>query len=95
MLLRRLRLYIDTSVFDGCFDEEFEVASKRVVQLIQSRRCTGLVSEIVINEIQKAPEPVRHLFESLAFEHLVMVPLNDEVLSLRDAYLAAGVLGER
>lgn len=32
--MKRLRVYADTSVFGGCFDEEFEVESRSFFQIV-------------------------------------------------------------
>jgi hypothetical protein len=49
------------------------------------------VSDIVRREVAEAPPRVRKLFEGL-LAHMQVVPFDHRVLTLRQAYLAAGIL---
>lgn len=93
--LSRLRLYADTSVIGGCLDEEFSEESLRLLELVRRREVVLLVSDVVIAELQDAPEAVRELLLALPPEAVENVPLTPEVQVLRDAYLAAHVLSPR
>jgi predicted nucleic acid-binding protein len=44
------RIYADTSVFGGCFDEEFERESRQLFEEVCSGRFILVVSETVIEE---------------------------------------------
>lgn len=84
----------DTSVFGGVFDDEFSAPSGQFFELVRQGRFTLLVSDIVRQEITAAPPQVQSLFqEMLPFMRLVAV--DEEVLALRDACVAAGILGEK
>ena len=51
--MRKLpRVYADTSVFGGVFDEEFDVASERFVAAVENGRFTLITSALVEAEIR-------------------------------------------
>jgi hypothetical protein len=89
------RLYLDTSVYGGCFDIEFAGESRRVIDLVHKRRAAVLISDVIVRELNGAPEAVRQLFLSLPVDMVVVVELTPDVLELRDAYIAAGVVDAR
>jgi predicted nucleic acid-binding protein len=90
--VKPLRVYADTSVFGGCFDAEFAAESERFFDLVRAGRVRILVSEVVVRELAKAPVRVRELLSSLPADSVVRVGLTRDVIDLRDAYLAAGIL---
>ena len=48
--------YIDTSVFGGYFDIEFEDTTKKLITEILENKITILYSEMTETELVKAPE---------------------------------------
>ena len=90
-----LRIYADTSVIGGCGDIEFSEDSRRLLELARAGRLMLLVSDVVVRELTDAPQPVTQLFKGLPESAVEAVPLSEEVLQLRDAYLAAGVVGPK
>ena len=90
-----LRIYVDTSVIGGCADIEFADDSLRLFELARSGRLLILVSDVVVQELKDAPQSVMQQFKELPESAIEAVSLSEEVLQLRDAYLAAGVLGPK
>jgi len=89
-----IRVYADTSVFGGPFDEEFDVPSRDFFTQVRQGRFRLLTSALVEEELAGAPEPVRELFsEFLPFAEIVEV--GPEILAVRSAYLDAGIVSER
>lgn len=89
-----IKVYCDTSVFGGVFDEEFEKASIAFFDLVRQGRFNLLVSDLCRVEIDGAPEQVKFFFNSL-MTHMHLVPINEPILMLRDAYVKAGIVGSR
>jgi hypothetical protein len=56
--MKRLRIYADTSVIGGCLDEEFAEDSLRLIESVRQSRLVLLLSDIVIRELEDAPEEV-------------------------------------
>ncbi len=57
------RVYADTSVFGGVFDEEFETASKMFFDAVKKGTFKLITSELVRKEIQVGPQKVLDIFE--------------------------------
>ncbi|OIN96687.1 MAG: hypothetical protein AUJ48_01165 [Deltaproteobacteria bacterium CG1_02_45_11] len=90
------RIYIDTSVFGGCFDEEFKKPSKALFIAIKAKRATPLISDILIAEIARAPRKVQNLLsETLGWGNMELLEATEEILSLQQAYINAGIVPQR
>ncbi len=88
-----LRIYVDSSVFGGYFDEEFAEASRMFFNFVNQGRIIILVSEFVIRELVPAPEKVRTFVAALPRRSLVNLSTTPAAIQLRDAYLRARILG--
>ncbi|HVC93549.1 MAG TPA: PIN domain-containing protein [Pirellulales bacterium] len=93
--MKILRVYLDTSVFGGCFDAPFEADSYRVFSAAHASKLVVLVSPLVVDELVLAPDPVRRILADLPVTNVEPVKIDAEVLVLRDAYLLAGVLSDK
>jgi len=93
-LTGRLRVYADTSVFGGCFDDEFAEASRKLFEEIKAGRFVLIFSATTAGEIRRAPEEVRQVLAGLPRDCIETVEPSEEIESLRDAYLEAEVVGE-
>jgi predicted nucleic acid-binding protein len=93
--MKQERIYTDSSVIGGYFDREFETDSKRFINSIRTGKVRLLLSEVVIREILKAPNRVQELLASIPTAYIEHVAITDEVLTLRDAYLEANIVGRR
>ncbi|HEY3414105.1 MAG TPA: PIN domain-containing protein [Armatimonadota bacterium] len=88
------RVYADTSVFGGVFDEEFEDASQRFVSLVEHGRFALVTSALVEDEIRFAPLRVQDLFERLRLTAEI-IDITADTLDLRSRYVEAGVVAAR
>lgn len=91
--MRVLRVYADTSVFGGPFDEEFADASRRLFNAIDQGRFRLVTSGLVEQELAQAPKQVQEFFIKTAANAELVEPSTDAV-SLRDAYVSLGVVSE-
>jgi hypothetical protein len=91
---RHLRVYLDTSIFGGVFDAEFARASGRLFDRIGQGVFDPVISVIVAEEITDAPPRVQQLYRRVA-RTAELWPVDEAVLSLRDAYLEAGIITEQ
>jgi len=90
--MRPLRVYIDTSVFGGYFDDAFEGASRGFLLAIWDGRATALLSETLLRELEGAPEEVRDLLSETLRRESERLEVTAQTVELRDAYLAANVV---
>ena len=89
-----IRIYADTSVLGGVFDDEFQGPSKAFFDAIRGARFVLVTSELVRQEIQAGPKSVQELF----FEILPLVDIaeiTEEAVKLQQAYTEAGILSEK
>lgn len=83
---------MDTSVFGGCFDPQFEGASRALIEEVRRGRTIGVLSDLTLAELSPAPEQVRSLVATLPLENVELVVLDPEANQLAEAYIAAGVV---
>ena len=94
---RKWRLYLDTSVFGGCFDtaQGWVEDSRRVIASFIQGQAVLLSSELLEQEIASAPPAVRQVFLSLPNAAVEEVRISPEMDELAHAYVRAGVIGRR
>ena len=56
------RLYFDTSVFGGVYDEEFEEISILLFEKVKLGKIICVYSDLSETELKNAPEKVRNFF---------------------------------
>jgi hypothetical protein len=88
-----LRVYADTSVFGGCYDVEFQTESLRFFEEVGQGRFIVVISNVTLDELELAPEPVRRVLADLPRERVEVVSASQESEELRLAYLSAAVVG--
>ena len=86
------RLYIDTSVFGGFFDEEFSEFTRPLFERIQKGEFILLFSAVTQDELDSAPERVKKLVASLKVEHTEFMETHDEAVELATQYIAESVV---
>jgi predicted nucleic acid-binding protein len=91
--MRKQRVYIDTSVIGGCFDERFREASIALIECALRGDLILVMSDLLALELQNAPLAVRDLYESLPSNLVELVVAGPEEDALHEAYLSAGVVG--
>ena len=87
-----MRLYLDTSVFGGVYDKEFETDSKRLFEAIHKRKAFVMVSDVTLEEIQGAPDKVKSVMTDLPKDQVLFLNSTEEAIGLRDEYLARKIL---
>ena len=88
------RLYIDTSVFGGYFDEEFEEYTTPLFDRIKLGEFKVLYSAVTQEELENAPENVKNLVKSLKSDITEFIEITDEVVSLASEYITEKVVGK-
>ena len=82
-----MRIYIDTSVIGGYFDEEFKEWSKKLVAEFKTGKKTVIISDVTLGELEDAPKHVRELMEAIPENHKEIVLLDDEARELSSLYI--------
>jgi len=81
------------SVIGGCLDREFERESRRLFDEIRAGEFSLVLSATTVRELENAPVAVRRVLDDLPPELVEYIALTEEMISLRDAYVRAGVVG--
>ncbi|HZV68661.1 MAG TPA: hypothetical protein VFG10_03925 [Saprospiraceae bacterium] len=90
-----MKIYVDTSVFGGCFDPEFEVWSNRLIDHFISGKYNAVISEVSQFELNLAPPQVKKILKTIPEQHLEIVKLTDEARQLSEYYLQSKIVNRR
>jgi hypothetical protein len=85
--VKKLRIYLDTSVIGGCFDPEFRVWSESLVEDFRQGRYIAVVSDVTAAEIAPAPDFVKSLHQELLSLPTELIRVNEEAVSLVQGYV--------
>lgn len=88
------RIYIDTSVFGGYFEPEFELWTKVLFDRISKGDFKALISRLTDIELEKAPQKVRDLANELPQNNIEWLDITASSIELADKYIAEKVVGE-
>jgi hypothetical protein len=91
----KLRIYAGTSVIGGCRDAKFAAPSRSLIEMARTGKIVLLISQVVLDELTDAPTEVQGILKSVPAACIEYVELTSEVAALRDAYLQAGIVGQR
>lgn len=92
--MKPMRVYADTSVFGGALDIEFSALSAPFFARVRAGAVDLVVSSVVVDELEGAPQAVREFFDELA--HLLSrVEVDDDARALRQAYMRAEIVGPK
>jgi predicted nucleic acid-binding protein len=89
----KLRVYVDTSVVGGCFEEEFAEWSNALFQKARDGEVVILVSSVLIDELTRSPERVRAVIDDLPKHAKAVIPQSEEIERLHALYIAYKVVG--
>lgn len=88
--MKQSKIFIDTSVIGGCFDDEFKEFSNLLFQTFHSGTSIPVISEIILAELEEAPEDVKTKFKEL--KNIEIITINTEIRLLAEKYLKEKVI---
>ena len=88
------RFYIDTSVFGGAFDKEFDEITMQLFERVKLGQVICVFSDLIETELANAPENVKEHFKNLPKQNMERVIVTDEILTLASKYVAEKLLGK-
>jgi predicted nucleic acid-binding protein len=91
--MRKLRIYIDTSVLGGYFDDEFSNDTKLLFDEILKGDFKLVISDLTERELVKAPENVRTLLKDLQV-NFELINVTQESIDLATEYIKEKVVGQ-
>ena len=93
--MKKLRIYVDTSVLGGCFDSEFDQWSNRLLEAFRRGEYIPVLSSVVAGEVEQAPEPVKEVHAELIAAGAELLMVSAEALELLGQYQAKKILGPK
>lgn len=88
------RLYLDTSVYGGYFEPEFELWTKILMDRIKRGQYKLLLSRVIDIELARAPQHVKELVVSIPIGYVEYIETSELVAQLADSYILDKVVGE-
>ena len=90
-----MKFYVDTSVWGGHEDEEFDAWTIPFFEQARQGRFTIVLSDVTLRELMPAPIRVRKLTESIPEKYLELVSLTEEEDNLAQYYIQEGALTKK
>jgi predicted nucleic acid-binding protein len=87
------RIYIDTSIVGGFFDQEFSAATQALFERLKNGEIIFVLSDVLDKELLRAPAHVRNLLDGYDANSLEHVALTQESIDLANRYIAEKVVG--
>lgn len=88
------KIYIDTSIVGGFFDEEFQETTGKLFERLERNEIIFVVSDLLDLELINAPQRVRDLLLNYSPEKFQRIELSEEAVKLADTYIIEKVVGK-
>jgi predicted nucleic acid-binding protein len=88
------KIYIDTSVVGGYFDEEFKEATVKLFERLDNKEIIFVVSDLLDLELINAPQYVKEHLLKYSADKFQRVELTEEAIKLADTYIDEKVVGK-
>jgi len=90
--MHKKRIYIDTSVIGGCFDDEFAEWSNLLFQEFIEGKKIAVISITNLKELEGAPEKVKAKLKEIKDNFIEIIEITEEIIELSELYISSGVL---
>ena len=90
-----MRIYVDTSVFGGCFDPEFDIWSNRLIDLFKIGKYKAVISEVSEFELKFAPFHIKQILTDIPNKNLEIATLSKEAIELSEHYLKEKIVNKK
>ena len=89
-----MKFYLDTSVFGGLFDKQFQEPTQKLFDFIEDKGIKIIYSDTLEDELKLAPEEIR-LIANKKLLKAEYIKLNEEMIELAAIYIKEGALTEK
>jgi predicted nucleic acid-binding protein len=93
--MHKQRIYIDTSVIGGCFDDEFKEWSNKLFEEFVIGKKIALVSKLTVDELQNARTEVKDKITSIPNEFIEYLLIPAEAADLAESYLKNKIITKK
>ena len=87
-----MKIYADTSVIGGCFDDEFTEWSNQLFEEFKTGAETLMLSDLTFQELELAQQEVRNKVNGIPSENKIHVGITEEAIQLAETYIIEGAL---
>ena len=94
MKYMKQRVYIDTSVIGGYYDDEFKEYSRALFQEFISGNKIAILSDITLAELNRAPKRIQKLVDKLPKKSVESVEMTREADELSEMYVEEGIVSK-
>ena len=88
------KIYIDTSIVGGYFDDEFSNDTKALFERLKKDEVIFIISSVLQQELSRAPKNVRELLGKFDNKYFEFIKLTKEAVELADRYIDEKVVGK-
>jgi hypothetical protein len=88
------RIYIDTSIVGGFFDEEFKEPTQKLFRRLELGEVIFVISDLLELELIQAPKNVAELLLNYSEKKIQRIEMDEESMLLADQYIAEKVVGK-
>ena len=92
--MKKLRIYLDTSVYGGFFDSEFQDFTRPLFDRIDNGEFIIIFSTLLEEELSMAPDKVRNLVTGISKLHAEFVTETAVEIELATEYISEKVVGK-
>jgi len=90
-----VRIYVDTSVIGGYFEQEFQKYTEQLISKILKGDFTAVISDLTLAELGEAPLVVRNLADRIISENAEFVLAGEADRELAEKYLKERVVSPK
>ena len=88
------RIYIDTSIVGGYYDDEFKDDTRALFKRFENKEVTFVISDILALELLGAPEKVQRLLDKYPKHMFEKIVLTEQAVNLANMYIKEKVVGK-
>ena len=88
------RIYRDTSVIGGAFDEEFKQITTQLFEMTDKKKFTLVISSLTLSELDLAPTFIKDFFNKIERSNIELISASAESELLANYYISEKVVGQ-
>jgi predicted nucleic acid-binding protein len=88
------RIYLDTSVIGGAFDEEFKQITTQLFEMTDKKKFTLVISSLTLSELDLAPTFIKDFFNKIERSNIELISASAESELLVNYYISEKVVGQ-
>ncbi|MBN4049601.1 hypothetical protein JYT36_00065 [Bacteroidales bacterium AH-315-N07] len=90
-----MKIYVDTSVIGGCFDEEFQKWSNELFDEFKKGTELLMLSDLTLQELELSKPMVRYKVKEVPKINIINISIVDEAIQLAVTYIEEGALNNK